>query len=95
MRTTLEGRTAKCGCGTERPSDETLPFFDYTGPGSYWADEVCGCGYGRVAHTQEQQFSRTGHLIVHNVVVEGKCAGFVPRGAAEHDRFYCGCRGWD
>lgn len=91
----LAGRVARCYCGAERPSSEALAFFEFCGEGSRWATEMCVCGYGRVAHEQPQQFSRTGSITVHNVVIEGKCAGFKPRGPLDHDRFYDGCSGWE
>jgi len=86
----LEGRTARCGCGRIEPSSAKLPFFEFRGEGSRMATDSCrNCGYSLVAHTQEQTRTQK------NVVERGECPGFEPRGAWEHDSFYCGCRGWD
>lgn len=86
----LTGREARCSCGHVRPSNVNLPFFEYRGDGSKMATDSCkNCGYSEVAHTQEP--TRTQQ----NVVLNGKCPGFEPRGAWEYDSYYCGCRGWD
>jgi hypothetical protein len=89
----LTGRMARCSCGKTVPSDASeyrLAFFEYRGPGSRQAVDSCkNCGYSKVAHTQEP--TRTQQ----NVVFNGKCSGFEPRGAMEFDTYYCGCRGWD
>lgn len=91
----LAGRVARCYCGAEQPSSERLAFFEYCGEGSRTATSICECGYALVAHTQAQQFNARGGIIVHNVVTEGKCAGFRARGPLNHDRFYDGCSGWE
>ena len=78
----LAGRMANCAYGDHavKPSDpERLAFFEYRGPGSRWATEICKCGYAKVAH-------ETGRV---------KCREFQPRGPHERDTHYCGCRGWD
>lgn len=81
----LSGRQARCSCGATCPSDGTapgykdIPFFTYRGPGSKEARESCVCGYYREAHGKP------------NI----RCDDFRPRGPAEFDSFYCGCRGWD
>lgn len=93
----LAGRTAKCGCGQAAPSSPTLAFFEFCGDGSTDAGR-CVCGYYECAH--DPAYMET---LVHGrdgkrrptVVESGRCSGFVPRGGAETDRFYCGCRGWD
>jgi hypothetical protein len=85
----LEGRTAHCayGCGSEKPSDYDLPFFEYRGEGSYEALEGCkNCGFFRLAH--EANLARKHPW-------EGICTNFEPRGGQEHDHYYCGCLGWD
>src|SRR3990167_10586181 len=41
---TLDGRTARCGCGKTRPSSLDLAFFEYMGDGSPTATEKCKCG---------------------------------------------------
>lgn len=92
----LADRRARCTCGRTAPSSPDLPFFEYRGAGSASATETCECGYSRRAHEQEQQFGANGRTItVHNVVVEGMCPGFRPRGGWELDTFYCGHSGWD
>ena len=87
----LSGRTARCayGCGSERPSEVGLAFFEYLGPGSREALEVCGtCGFLLRAHDDSALRARPwpGDKL---------CAVFTPRGDVGHDRYYCGCRGWD
>lgn len=79
----LMGRTATCGFPphAERPSSPDLPFFEYCGPGSKEATDVCVCGFYRIAHQERAQ-----HLV---------CKAFRARGPQKHDRYYCGCRGWD
>src|SRR5215469_8721458 len=39
----LTDRTAHCVCGQSAPSEITLPRFEYLGPGSRWAQEICVC----------------------------------------------------
>jgi hypothetical protein len=101
--TLLTGRTARCGCGAERPSAGdgrgSLAFFEYLGPGSRPAEIVCRhCRYHDVAHDPDHMATlapdRNG-LRRPTVVESGKCPGFEPHGPFDHDRFYCGCRGWD
>lgn len=87
----LRGRTAIC-CSEKsiRPSDpDKLAFFEYRGPGSKAADLACKCGYAEMAHTPDKT-----HVMKHCAKKNG-VSGFVPRGPWEHDRYYCGCRGWD
>lgn len=84
----LEGRTARCTCGHSRPSTDSLSlaFFEYRGPGSESATDVCkNCAYHRVAHTPEK---RTNNRLI--------CGNFQadPQGR-EYDLFYCGHGGWD
>lgn len=81
----LEGRMARCSyyskCKHEKPSDkDRLAFFEYLGPGSRVASDMCKCGYYRVAHEKPRTDA---------------CRNFTPKGPAEHDRYYCGCMGWD
>lgn len=59
----LTGRTATC-CGNTRQSSYDLPFFEYRGPGSRSAVEICVCGYYEIAHNKPLD----------------DCPGFVPRG---------------
>lgn len=83
----LTGRMAHCayGCGNEKPSSTSLPFFEYLGPESSQAREVCKCGYRRIAHGKADVARRR----------QGICNNFQPKGDVGHDRYYCGCRGWD
>ncbi len=81
----LTGRIAKCSCGNAQPSSTKLPFFEYCGPGSPTATNICKCGYAAVAHTPEVMARNKGL----------KCTNFEPRGPLQFDRQYCGCRGWD
>jgi hypothetical protein len=85
-------RMARCFCGQECPSEiarTERAFFEDRGEGSRWATELCECGYAHIAHTQEVTKTQR------NVVIDGHCEGFTPRGPHEFDSFYCGCRGWD
>lgn len=84
----LEGRKAKCSCGRTVDSSTSLPFFEFKGEGSRFATGICKCGYHECAHHYSE--SR-----VCKDPVECPHGGFTPRGPAEFDSFYCGCRGWD
>ena len=66
-----------------------LPLFEARGEGTPAATDYCKCGYAEIAHRDDSKERRR------NVVKEGVCKGFVPHGAYEFDRYYCGCRGWD
>lgn len=76
----LCGRKAKCAdCNTVVDSDYSLAFFEYRGPGSYRALNMCKrCMYARGPHKDKIK----DHL-------------FVPHGPYEQDEYYCGCKGWD
>jgi hypothetical protein len=76
-------RKARCICGTEKTSSPNLPFFECCDAGSTEAVDHCRCGYHMVAHGKP----------LHPAFKV--CDSFTPRGARAHDRFYCGCRGWD
>ncbi len=85
-------RVAKCGCGVERPSDKSLPFFeDLSLPGR----ECASCGYYDEAHERWNGILMDSvnsgkwpsHLNLHEFVAKTE--------SSEFDRFYCGCRGWD
>lgn len=86
----LAGRTARCTCGRECPSEGPMPgfkdiaFLEYLGPGSKHAVASCSCGYAEVAHTAEVR-ARNSYI----------CEAFAARGPHEFDSYYCGCRGWD
>ena len=87
-----EGRLARCPyCKTTAPSSPALAFFEYRGPGSHEATEVCRhCRHYRVAH--EHNSNRVNpepgpQTRDHEFEAD-------PKGRPE-DGFYCGCRGWD
>lgn len=66
-------------CTCELPSEATLPFFEYRGPGSRNATLRCKhCAYFKAAHVKSH-----------------RCRGFEPIGDVGFDRFFCGCAGWD
>lgn len=81
-------RLAKCGCGVEAPSSYKLPFFKSHAEGTGEAEDICKCGYHRVAH--EYDASR-----VSKEPIVCRVGGFAKRGDRGFDSFYCGCRGWD
>lgn len=84
----LAGRKARCHCGREEPSHpERLAFFEFCGPGSDHAVTTCGtCHYALVAHGEVNRETGRPGITDHE---------FVPAGDLGHDRFYCGCDGWD
>lgn len=92
-----EGRFAKCSCGRTEPSDNyaRLAFFEFRGKDSEWSKKGCKCGYFEGPHDAEHM-RRLGPGR-RTVVEDGRCreGKFTPRGPAEFDSFYCGCRGWD
>jgi hypothetical protein len=85
----LTGRQARCQCGNTATSSKGLAFFEYLGDGSREASDKCrNCGYGYITHLEvNTSTGRAGHKF-------GVCE-FVPKGDVGHDRYYCGCRGWD
>jgi hypothetical protein len=87
----LTNRKAHCVyCGHTASSSEKLPFFEYRGPGSHAAEEMCRrCGFAKRAHLPMTIFGNPG------VVADGLCEGFEAKGDVVTDQFYCGCRGWD
>lgn len=92
----LTGRMAECAYRPAghslQPSDpEKLAFFEYRGPGSRWATDVCKCGLSRKPHDEHG-----GKIPARKyaLVMKG-CAGFTPRGPHQYDLHYCGCHGWD
>lgn len=88
----LTGRMAHCFCGSVTPSSWALAFFEFLGEGSKAATESCAhCGYALSAHGPDAPVWRNGKTAVMN----HGCPGFEPRGDVGHDRYYCGCRGWD
>ena len=80
----LSGRSARCVCGRMAPSNTGLPGFEYRGPGSRMATDVCVCGYHRLAHHDEIRQAAVSPTL-------RNCPGFRPQGALEYDGFACGC----
>jgi hypothetical protein len=81
VKVLLEGRMAKCAsCKNTRPSSYDLAFFEYKGPGSHRAGNMCKhCWYAKLPHDNGKI---TDHV-------------FKPHGPYEQDEYYCGCQGWD
>lgn len=77
----LDNRIALCvTCNkTKKPSSLNLAFFEYRGPNSPYALDMCKCGYYRVGHGRSRW----------------ACDQFCAVGPQEFDTFYCGCRGWN
>ena len=82
----LSTRIARCRCGRVAESNWDLAFFEYRGPGSRAAVEICRCGYYMTAHN----------------LPAGKrprpmCNRPEKRGPWDHDTFLCGacCRELD
>ena len=92
----LATRIAHCSyyqqCGSEKPSDTTLPFFEYRGPGSPWTNR-CRWDMYVLPHTENGCYIGTERKI------PDLCSnrGLVPevRGPSPTDEYYCGCKGWD
>lgn len=87
-------REASCTyCGHKEPSNpDKLAFFQDKNEGSDFALTTCGhCKYHKQAH---QPYAK-GNPNITRPVQPSECPGFKPHGAAEFDRFYCGCRGWN
>lgn len=80
----LTNREAICFyCKTVRVSSTELPFFEYRGPGSNWAELHCKtCEKNSRVHYERVESGADVH-------------DYVPGGRAGTDSFYCGCRGWD
>lgn len=85
----LEGRMAKCSCGSKVPSQMSLAFFEFKGEGSHRGLTTCiECSGAEVLHRELNPVTgrpgtKTDHAFVPNV------AGW------EFDSYYCGCYGWD
>ena len=84
----LDGRSAQCpSCKKIEPSRFEMPFFDYRGVGSFYAENTCGvCGFYKIAHGETNPISKRPGITSHP---------FSASGPADLDEFYCGCRGWD
>lgn len=78
-------------CQPPQPSDRRLAFFEDRSEGSRWAKITCKkCGFHDMAHANLYPINQHTHRP--NVVQDHD---FEPHGADEHDRYYCGCWGWD
>lgn len=88
-------RKSKCGyCNNIQPSDISLPFFEYKGPGCEQSESICkNCGYHRIAHKGQPGSDKHLATLVNKEGVN--CSRFEEHGPWEFDSFYCGCRGWD
>lgn len=80
----LAGRVAHCRCGRTAPSSLDLRGFEYQGPGSRSALEVCVCGYHVLAHHEEIRSGAVSPSLK-------TCPGFRPRGDPGYDLYWCGC----
>lgn len=99
----LVGRTARCGsCTRTHASSIHLPFFEYWGEGSVRATQVCSvCGYYEVTH--DPTMPHMARPVMPGAtktryeqwIAQVGAHDFIPRGPAEQDTYYCGCRGWD
>ena len=81
----LTGRKARCQCGRLTPSSTHLAKFEYRGPGSRSATEVCVCGFHWMAHQED---------IRNGAEAPGlrDCPLFRPRGDIGVDVYWCGCQ---
>jgi hypothetical protein len=91
----LTGRFATCSYKTPGkyggnhdpiPSDYNLAFFEYQGPGSREANEICVCKYAKVAHGEINAATKRPGITSHE---------FQSQGPQKFDKYYCGCFGWD
>ena len=80
----LTGRKARCGCGRTTPSSTDLLHFEYRGPGSRSAEDVCVCGYHQLAHHEDIRNGAVSPTLRH-------CPGFRPRGDLGFDSYWCEC----
>lgn len=80
----LKGRKARCVCGRTAGSSEELRNFEYRGPGSRSANEVCVCGYHELAHHEDIRLGAVSPTL-------RNCPAFTPRGPNEYDAYWCGC----
>ena len=83
----LEGRKARCVyCHSERDSSYELWFFQYNGPGSDKAENICKhCRYHRAAHERRDR---------EEIDLKEVCHNFEPIGDTM-DEHYDACRGND
>lgn len=97
----LTNRQARCShyntCKRQVPSSIDLAFFEYKGPNSKYAENVCHvCGY----YTKTGNFQADGKLCYSNsdkampdvCINNGKECVYEPY---KYDKYYCGCKGWN
>jgi hypothetical protein len=77
-------------CTCEEPSSKDLAFFEYCGDGSRDASLCRHCGMMPTAHGSDKRTCPSGGLKKHR-----PGTSYEPQGDTGHDRFYCGCHGWD
>lgn len=80
-------RIAKCSCGAEAPSTPYLAFYRTAEQDAQDSCEICR--YSESAHAPEVR--QRPHM--RRAMSDGHA--FVQRVPADHDSYYCGCRGWD
>lgn len=93
----LTGRFSICAeCHHDRkPSSYSLPFFEYHGPGSHHAVELCKCGFVKGVHPSQGGTGIYANTDKRNpYLCENKGGHFTPNGDMD-DNHYCGCSGWD
>jgi len=91
----LTGRMARCYCDKPPiPSDRNEAFFEYRGPGSRHAIDMCKhCPRSYAGHLSKSEGGAHFHK-EHNASCV-HCDHFEPRGPHEFDLYYCGHAGWD
>lgn len=95
----LTGRTATCtygSAGLRLPSDPTLAFWRYRGPGATVWTGLCKCGIA----TRDFHVGMGLHVYLPKDVKEklmaGPCGGtFSMLPDLSTDEYYCGCKGWE
>lgn len=76
-------------CTCEEPSSKELAFFEFCGEGSREAELCKHCGMMPVAHKDGGACPRPGLRRRTNTT------RYEAQGDKGHDKFYCGCHGWD
>lgn len=97
----LEGRTARCSCGKERPSDQALPFFERGGvrvssPLFHIEKEAREkvIAYRKGRKEPYDVLAKTEPAFVELVAALKQAMDETQR-TATVDTYYCGCMGWD
>lgn len=81
----MSARTARCRCGTLKPSADLVGDVFFVSAVAD-AKDRCVCGYYDTAHGKPP--------VAHTPRLADGHA-FQQRPVAEFDSFYCGCRGWE